>query len=126
MSGCQVRVYYKGILGEVVSQLMEHPGSLADVRAGAPFYVTTVEYQDVPPFSQDPEDIDYSERKEAAMVSKSIQLPAGSLNEMVRVYVPEGRDPFVSKKAIQGSVFEDIKRGNMRGMYFFNPSDNYY
>ena len=123
---CKVRVYYKGLLERATSQLFEYPGAVEDARAGKHFFITKIEGGGVPTFPQDPEEFEPPAREEIEIVSKRIHLPAGSLNEIVRVYVPKNEDPLASRNALAEAVFADIGRGDTRGMYFFNPSDNHY
>lgn len=124
--GCKVRVYYKGLLERTASQLFEYPGAVEDARAGKPFFITRVERVGAPTFPADPEEFEPPAREEIEIVSKRIHLPAGSLNEIVRVYVPKEEDPLASASTLAETVYADIERGDTRGMYFFNPSDNHY
>ena len=58
------------------------------------------------------------------MIGQEIHLPAGSLNEIVRIYMPHPLESRISPTdGVVEAVSDDVRRGDTRGMYFQNPSE---
>ena len=123
MNKAYVRVYYRGLEGQTATQVIPHPDGLDAARGGEPFEVLVHPNRSMFVFSEERTGPQTTDTERLRIIPQRVRLPAGSLNELVRVYTADIYTDYEPLESISKMVGRDVNRGDMRGMYFQNPSE---